>query len=117
MSENIEQISDNQFEEKVIESDVPVLVDFWAPWCGPCRMLGPVLEKIAKERDGGVRVVKVNVDESQGIAGQMGVKSIPTVMLFHEGELKEMAVGVRSKPSYDEMIDRAVSGGAPRILA
>ena len=108
MSELIEHITDHEFDTKVLGSDVPVLVDFWAPWCGPCLALGPVMESIAQKREGKVKVVKVNVDENVRIASQMGIRSIPSVMLFQGGELREMMVGARPQIEFEKMLDRAI---------
>ncbi len=109
MSEHVEHITDQDFETRVLGSDLPVLVDFWAPWCRPCVALGPVLESIAKDREGEVKVVKVNVEENVHVASQMGIRSIPAVMLFDEGELKGMMVGARPRADFDKLIDGAVA--------
>ena len=106
MSDHVKHITDQTFESEVLQSDVPVLVDFWAPWCGPCMALGPVMESIARKREGEVKVVKVNVDENVEVAGRMGIRSIPSVMLFQGGELKEMLVGARPQHVFDTMLDR-----------
>ena len=108
MSNQIETGTDKNFNELVGNSDVPVLVDFWAPWCGPCRMVGPVLEEVADEYEGKALVVKVNIDEEQGVAGAMGVRSIPTVALFHGGEVKDMLIGARPKGDFAKLIDGAL---------
>ena len=103
--------TDANFEETVVKSDVPVLVDFWAPWCGPCRMVGPVLEEVASEYDGKVKIVKVNVDEEKGVAGSMGVRSIPTIALFHKGEVREVLIGARPKGDFTAILDKAIANG------
>lgn len=79
-------VSDNDFDEKVLNAELPVLVDFWAPWCGPCRMVGPVVDRIAQERQGVLTVAKLNTDESPMIAGRYGIMSIPTLVVFHKGQ-------------------------------
>ena len=91
------EINEKNFEDEVAKSDLPVLVDFWAPWCGPCQMLGPVIAEIAAEREGSLRVGKVNVDESPALAARFGVMSIPAVFLFKGGEAVAQAVGYMSK--------------------
>ncbi len=103
--------TDANFEEIVVKSDVPVLVDFWAPWCGPCRMVGPVLEEVAKEYAGRAKIVKVNVDEQTGVAGAMGIRSIPTIALFHGGEVKDVLVGARPKAAFTAALDKALGNG------
>lgn len=98
------KFTDQNFEEEVLKSEVPVLVDFWAVWCGPCQMLGPVMEGLAEEvKD--VKVGKLNVDENRAIAGKYGIMSIPTVILFKDGEVVQTLVGVRSKQDYLNVIE------------
>ena len=92
------------FEEEVLRGDLPVLVDFWATWCGPCRMLAPVIEEIANEYEGKVKVGKVNVDDERELALQFGVSSIPTVMVFQNGEVKETSVGYRPKEEIEQLL-------------
>ena len=109
MSANIEKGTDANFNTLVGQNDFPVLVDFWAPWCGPCRMVGPILEEIADDYAGKAKVVKVNVDEETQVAGEMGIRSIPTVALFHKGEVKDVVIGVRPKTDFEAMLDRVLT--------
>jgi thioredoxin 1 len=96
-SEFVKEISDVEFESQVLKSEEPVIVDFWAPWCGPCRMIGPKLEELAEEHNGKIKVVKINVDDNQQWAGKFGVMSIPTVMLFKNGQTAETIIGAVPK--------------------
>ena len=92
-------ITKNNFQKEVLESDIPVLVDFWATWCGPCRMLAPTLEQIAKENEGKVKVGKINVDEQQELAIQFGIMSIPTLIVFKNGKITNKTMGLQPKES------------------
>jgi thioredoxin 1 len=98
--------SNTSFVDDVLESDKPVLVDFWAEWCGPCRAIGPILEDVATERQGSLRVVKVNIDESPDLARQFGVRSIPTLLLFQDGKVKSQRVGSLRRPELDAFLDK-----------
>ena len=95
--------SDN-FKTEVIESEIPVLVDFWASWCGPCKMLGPVISQIAEEYEGKVKVGKVNVDDEEELAMEYGIQSIPTVLLFKGGEVVEQSLGFKPKAFFEDLI-------------
>ena len=99
------EITDATFEETVLKSDKPVMVDFWAAWCGPCRMVGPVIEQISEEYDGKAVVGKVDVDANQEFAAKYGVRNIPTVLVFHKGEVVGRQVGVSPKNVYAEALD------------
>lgn len=90
-------INDADFETVVAQSDIPVLVDFWAPWCGPCKMIAPILDEIAPEFEGKAKIVKINVDDNQLVAGQFGIRSIPTLLLFKNGQLVATQVGALPK--------------------
>lgn len=101
---SIINITDSNFESEVIEAKGKVLVDMWAPWCGPCRMLGPVIEEIADEQEGNLKVCKLNVDENPGTAGKYRVMSIPTMLLFEDGKLVKKMIGFKPKEDILEEI-------------
>ncbi len=100
------EVTDENFESEVLGAEVPVLVDYWAPWCGPCRMAAPVLEKIADEYDGRLKVCKMNVDENREVASGYRIMSIPTLQLFKKGELVDQVIGVT--PNYESDLKRKV---------
>ncbi len=105
MSENIVYLSDAGFEAEVLKSDVPVLVDYWAEWCGPCRMIAPILEEIAKDYAGRVKVAKLNIDENPGTPPKYGIRGIPTLMLFKGGAVAATKVGALSKSQLASFLD------------
>ena len=106
----VTQVSDEKsWQVDVVNSDIPVFVDFWAEWCGPCRMVSPVVEQLAKDYEGKVKFVKVNVDEANEIASKFNVFSIPTLIMLNKGEIISQQVGAASKESYKSMIDRALA--------
>lgn len=102
------EITDATFEEVVLKSDKPVVVDFWAAWCGPCRMVGPIIEELAQDYEGKAVVGKVDVDSHQQFAAKYGVRNIPTVLVFKDGEIVNRQVGVAAKNVYAEAIDAAL---------
>jgi thioredoxin 1 len=99
-------VTDETFEQEVIESSVPVLVDFWAPWCGPCRMVAPVVDEIAEQYMGQVKVVKVNTDDNPGVASKYGIRSIPTLMIFKGGQRVDMVVGAVPKTTLANTLEK-----------
>ncbi len=107
MSKPVE-IEEKTFDEKVLKAELPVLVDFWAPWCGPCRMVAPVVEELAEDYDGQVSFVKLNVDEAPKVASKYGIMSIPTLMLFKKGEPVETIIGFRPKEELKKSLEAAL---------
>ena len=105
-SANIVTLNDNNFGTEVLSSATPVLVDFWAEWCGPCKMLAPLIDELATEYDGRVKIGKVNIDDHQDLASQYGVRAIPTMLIFKNGEVADQIVGLRSKRDLKGSLDR-----------
>jgi len=105
-AENVAILTDANFGQEVLKSGIPVLVDFWAEWCGPCKMLGPVLDELAGEYTGRVKIAKVNIDEHQKVASDYGIRAIPTLLLFKDGEVAEQIVGLRSKRDLKASLDK-----------
>ncbi|NLX99537.1 MAG: thioredoxin [Rhodopirellula sp.] len=104
---NVTELNEKDFETEVLQFSQPVLVDFWAPWCGPCRMIAPVVEELATENAGNLKVVKINIDDSPNVASSYGVSSIPTLMIFKGGEVVDRFVGVQPKNRLQTAIDQA----------
>ena len=98
------QINESNYQEEVLSSDKPVLIDFWAEWCGPCKMIGPILEELAGEFDGTVKIVKVDVDENSQLAVQYAIRSIPTLIILNNGEVKAQHIGAASKSQLENFI-------------
>lgn len=108
-SENVMEFTDANFETEVLKSDKPVLVDFWAAWCAPCRAVGPIVDELATAYADIVKVGKVNVDENQTIPGKYGIRGIPTVILFNKGKVVDQIVGAAPKTSFKQMIDKVAA--------
>ena len=109
MAATVSDVTDNNFQAEVLESETPVLVDFWAPWCGPCRMVAPVVEEIAKERAGELKVVKLNIDENQNTAIAYDVMSIPTLILFNHGQVAKKVIGAYPKRRLEAELEPALA--------
>ena len=105
MSEHINYISDASFEQEVLQSPLPVLVDYWAEWCGPCKMISPVLDEVAKEYTGKLKVCKLNIDENQATPPKLGIRGIPTLMIFKNGNVEATKVGALSKSQLTAFVD------------
>jgi thioredoxin 1 len=108
MAKNVMEVSDGTFQDEVLNADKPVLVDFWAPWCGPCRMVGPVVEELSEEMDGTVKFTKLNVDDNQATAAQYGIMAIPSLLIFKGGEVAQQHVGALSKSALKGLLDKVL---------
>ena len=109
MSDKIIHVTDATFEAEVLQSSVPVLLDFWAPWCGPCKMIAPILDQLAEEYDGKVKIAKMNVDENQGVPAQFGIRGIPTMIVFKDGKNVANKVGALVKPQLEAFLNASIA--------
>lgn len=102
-------ITDQNFEAEVLKSEIPVFVDFWAPWCGPCKIVGPIIDELGNEYSGKIKIGKLNVDDNPVVAGNFGVMSIPTMMIFRDGKPVKTTIGAQGKDALKSMIDQAIA--------
>jgi thioredoxin 1 len=106
---NIVTLTDENFGQEVLKSPVPVLVDFWAEWCGPCKMVAPILDELAGEYEEKIKIAKLNIDDFQGLATEYGIRAIPTLLIFKDGQVTDQIVGLRSKRDFKAKLDRVTA--------
>jgi thioredoxin 1 len=106
---NIVTLTDENFSQEVLKSPVPVLVDFWAEWCGPCKMVAPILDELASDYEEKIKIAKLNIDDYQGLATQYGIRAIPTLLIFKDGQVADQIVGLRSKRDFKAKLDRVTA--------
>ncbi|WP_028579694.1 thioredoxin [Desulfogranum japonicum] len=107
-SDKVLHVSDSEFDSKILENDLPCLVDFWAPWCGPCKAIGPVIDELAEEFDGKVSIAKMNVDDNPATPGKFGIRAIPTLILFKGGEVVDQITGAVGKTQLQDLMNKAL---------
>ena len=117
MSEHIAHVTDDQFEDKVLKSSDPVLVDFWAEWCGPCKMIAPILDDLAASYQGRLKVANINIDHNQKTPRNYNVRGIPTLMIFKDGKVQATQIGAVSKTQLAQMIDKAIDRSGDKAIA
>ncbi|MDJ0719988.1 MAG: thioredoxin [Desulfobacterales bacterium] len=113
MGDVLQEVSDQDFEKNVLQSDLPVLVDFWAPWCGPCKAIGPMIDNLANQYEGRIRFLKMNVDDNTATPASFGIKSVPTIMFFKDGNLFEQMTGMVTRPALETAVTKLLEGAAP----
>ena len=117
MSEHVSHVNDDQFEEQVLKSSEPVLVDFWAEWCGPCKMISPMIDDLAATYHGKLKVAKINIDHNQKTPRNYNVRGIPTLMIFKDGKVEATQIGAVSKSQLAQMIDKAIDRQGDKAIA
>ena len=113
MGKDLQEVTDHDFEASVLQAGIPALVDFWAPWCGPCKAIGPMVEQLAQKYGDRIRVAKMNVDDNTATPARFGIKSVPTIILFKDGQLFEQMSGMIARPALEQAVEKLLAGEAP----